>query len=367
MKKVSIKMNPEKAVKQFEIGELESVKSFGDGLINSSFLAINSEGKRYILQRINTELFTDVDGLMNNIQLVTDFLKKKIMERGGDPERETLTVIHTKDDKPYYLDDDHNAWRVYPFIENTVVYNQAQSPEQFYLTGLSFGKFQNELNEFDATQLVEVIEKFHDTRHRYQQFEEAVENDLVGRVSEVEDEINFIKERKEDAYYLYDLLDKGELPLRVTHNDTKLSNILLDKDTLEGIAVIDLDTIMPGILLFDFGDSIRSGANTTVEDDPNLDNVNFDMELFEAYTKGFLEGAKEIMTEKELELLPWGARIITLEQAMRFLTDYLNGDTYYATTHETHNIERTRNQIKMVSEMERLWPEITNLVKEIAA
>lgn len=360
-------MNPHKAFEQFNLeGDILSIEPFGSGLINNSFLAITSDNKRYILQKINTDLFTDVDGLMNNIELVTNYLKTKISERGGDPLRETLTVIRTKDDKPYYFDEDHKAWRVYPFIEDTVVFDQAQSPEQFYLTGLTFGKFQAQLNDFDASQLVEVIEKFHDTRHRYAQFEEALEKDVVNRVSEVANEIEFIKSRKADAYLLYDLLDQKELPLRVTHNDTKLSNILLDKETLGGIAVIDLDTIMPGILLFDFGDSIRSGANTTVEDDPNLDNVKFNLELFKAYSKGFLEGAKDIMTQKELELLPWGARVITLEQAMRFLSDYLSGDTYYPITHSTHNLERARNQIKLVSEMERLWPEIEATIKELS-
>ena len=360
-------MNPHKAALQFDVpGELVSLDKFGSGLINHSFVMNFSDGKRYLLQKINTDLFKDVDGLMNNIELVTSYLKEKIVECGGDPDRETLTVIKTKDGKPYYLDEDNLAWRVYPFIEDTVCYDIAQSEEQFYKTGLSFGKFQAQLNDFDASQLVEVIEKFHDTRHRYTQFEEALEADVANRAQLVQDEIEFIKTRKDQAYLLYDMLDKKELPLRVTHNDTKLANILLDKETEEGLCIVDLDTIMPGLLLFDFGDSIRSGANTTTEDDPNLDNVQFNMDLFKAYTQGFLDGAKDIMTSNELKYLPWGARIITFEQAIRFFTDYLNGDTYYAVTHENHNLDRTRNQIKLVQEMENHWDEIVSVVDELS-
>lgn len=335
-------------------------------MINTSFVVNTDSGKRYVLQKINTDLFENVDGLMNNIVLVTEFLKEKIKERQGDPERETLTVVRTRDNKPYYMDENQAAWRIYPFIEDTISFSTTETEEQFYKTGLAFGKFQATLDDFDASQLVEVLEKFHDTRHRYQQLMDAIEANPVDRVKEVQKEIEFVKQRKADAYRLYDMLDAKELPLRVTHNDTKLNNILMDKETLEGICIVDLDTIMPGLLLFDFGDSIRSGANHVSEDEKDLSKVKFDLNLFKAYTRGFLEGSHSILTQAELDNLAWGARVITLEQAIRFLTDYINGDTYYATTHDTHNLERTRVQMKLVQDMEEQWDEITEAVKEIA-
>lgn len=360
-------MGAENAILAFNLeGIVKSVKPFGNGLINKSYVVELVDSKRYLLQNLNIDLFQDYEGLMDNIYQVTSFLKEKIEKTGGDPDRETLTVVKTLDNKLFHKDKAGKVWRLYPFIEDTVCFSKAESADQFYKTGLAFGHFQAQLNDFDASQLTEVIEKFHDTRFRYRQFIEAVENDLAGRVKDVSWEINFIKSRKKDAYLLYDMLDKGDLPLRVTHNDTKLSNILLDKDTLEGICIVDLDTIMPGILLFDFGDSIRSGANTAEEDEKDLSKVNFDINLFKAYTKGFLEGAKSIMTDKEVEYLAWGARIITFEQAIRFFTDYLNGDTYYAVSHASHNLERTRNQIKLVSDMEAMWPEILDIVKKAA-
>lgn len=356
-----------KITEQFQIPEeVIEVIPFGDGLINSSYVVNTDSKKRYVLQRINTELFKDVDGLMNNIVLVTEFLKEKIRARGGDENRETLSVVRTKDNQAYYLDENNQAWRIYPFIEGTVSFSTTETEEQFYKTGLAFGKFQETLDDFDASQLVEVIEKFHDTRHRYQQFLDAIENDPVDRVKNVVEEIEFVKSRKADAYRLYDMLDAGELPLRVTHNDTKLNNILMDEETLEGICIVDLDTIMPGLLLFDFGDSIRSGANHVSEDEKDLSKVQFDLDLFKAYTRGFLEGSKSILTQAELENLAWGARVITLEQGIRFLTDYINGDTYYPVTHETHNLERAKVQMKLVQEMEEQWDEMVSAVNEIA-
>ena len=358
-------MGAENAILAFNIKEeLKSVKPFGNGLINKSYVAQFKNNRRYLLQNLNIDLFENNEGLMNNIDLFTTYLKEKITKEGGDPDRETLTIIKTLDNKLFHKDKDGKVWRLYPFIEDTVCFSKAESTDQFYKTGLAFGHFQAQLNDFDATQLTEVLEKFHDTRFRYTQFEEAVENDLAKRVKDVSAEIDFIKSRKEDAYLLCDMLDKGDLPLRVTHNDTKLSNILLDKHSLEDICIVDLDTIMPGILLFDFGDSIRLGANMAEEDEKDLSKVGFNIDLFEAYTKGFLEGAKHIMTDKEIEYLAWGARVITFEQAIRFFTDYLNGDTYYTVSHNTHNLERTRNQMKLVSDMEEMWPEILEIVQK---
>ena len=207
---------------------------------------------------------------------------------------------------------------------------------------------------------------FHDTRNRYLQFEEAVANDVAGRVKELSDEIDFIRQRKADCFLLYDLLDAGAIPLRVTHNDTKLNNILMDNTTQQGICIVDLDTIMPGISLFDFGDSIRYGANDCAEDESDMSKVNFDAHLFEVYAKGFLEGARGVLTDKEIELLPWGARVITLEQGIRFLTDYINGDVYYGTTRKGQNLDRTRTQLKLVQDMEAQWEELLSIIQRHA-
>lgn len=348
-------------------GELKSINPIGNGLINKTYLIVQSidgKDKRYILQCINHNIFKNVEGLMHNIVTVTNYLREKIKNEDGDYERQVLSVTLTKDNKSYVTASDNTYWRIYPFVEGTYVLNKVENLEQFYETGRSFGHFQAMLKDFDATQLVEVLPKFHDTRFRYQQLLDAIKEDKVNRVKEVQKEIEFVLERKNDCYLLYDLLDKKELPLRVTHNDTKLNNILIDENTNQGICIVDLDTIMPGISLFDFGDSIRYGANDCAEDESDLSRVNFDLALFEAYAKGFLQGSKGILTNKEIELLPWGARVITLEQGIRFLTDYINGDTYYATTRENQNLDRTRTQFKLVLDMEENWDKLNQIIQE---
>ncbi|MCW6662582.1 aminoglycoside phosphotransferase family protein [Aerococcaceae bacterium NML160702] len=352
---------------QYELpGELVSIMPFGKGLINRTYEIIQQEAeglqRRYVLQCINHTIFPDVAGLMNNILLVTDFLKGKSQARGGNPERETLTVVMARDGKPFVQAADGSYWRIYPFVEGTFVLDQVENDEQFYETGRSFGAFQAELSDFDATQLVEVIPMFHDTRNRYRQFEEAVLADAAGRVKDLTDEIDFVRQRKADCFFLYDLLDAGDIPLRVTHNDTKLNNILMDNDTKKGICIVDLDTIMPGISLFDFGDSIRYGANDCAEDEADMNKVNFDAHLFEVYARGFLAGANGLLTEREVELLPWGARVITLEQGIRFLTDYINGDVYYGTTRPGQNLDRTHTQFKLVQDMEAQWDELQAII-----
>ncbi len=351
-------------------GELKSIAPVGNGLINKTFLItqlVDNQEKRYILQCINHSIFQNVEGLMHNIVTVTNYLKEKIKKENGDYKRQVLSVVPTKSGKSYVTASNNTYWRIYPFVEGTYVLNKVENLDQFYETGRSFGHFQSVLKDFDASQLVEVLPKFHDTRFRLQQLLDAVKEDKVGRVKEVQDEINFVLSRKDDCFLLYDLLDKKELPLRVTHNDTKLNNILIDSETNKGICIVDLDTIMPGISLFDFGDSIRYGANDCAEDEADLTKVNFDITLFEAYAKGFLQGSKGILTNKEIELLPWGARIITLEQGIRFLTDYINGDTYYATTRENQNLDRTRTQFKLVLDMEKNWDKLNQIIKDNVA
>lgn len=356
------------AYNQYDIpGEFVSLEPFGNGLINRTYQIIHKvdgRNKSYILQKINNKIFPNVEGLMNNIIYVTNFLKEEAKNRGGNPDRETITVEKTKDGKSYALTEDGSYWRIYLFVEDTFCLEKVEKDEHFYEAARSFGDFAKKLDRFDASKLVEVIPKFHDTRDRYAQLETAIEKDLVGRVKDLTEEISFVRERKADCFYLYDLLDQGELPLRVTHNDTKLNNILMDNKTQKGICIVDLDTIMPGLVLFDFGDAIRFGANEASEDEKDLSKVKFNHNLYDIYVKGFLEGSDGILTDKEIELLPWGARVITLEQGIRFLTDYINGDIYYGTSRVGQNLDRTRVQFKLVEEMERNWDKMQESIKK---
>lgn len=339
-------------------GEVTGVKPHGSGHINHTFLVTTDGVKKYILQRINTDIFHDTDGLMENIVNVTSYLRKKIVQAGGNPQRETMTVIPAKDGKYYYTDADGNDWRVYLLIEHIISLDQAENAEDFYASGLAFGRFQAQLADYPAETLHETIPDFHNTPKRYQAFEQAVAEDVCHRAEFVAQEIAFIRARKEEICVLTDLLQKGELPLRITHNDTKLNNILLDADTHEAVCIVDLDTIMPGLCAFDFGDAIRFGANTAAEDEPDLDKVSLSLELYQAYAKGFLEGCGERLMPKEIETLPMGAKTITLEQGIRFLTDYLQGDTYYHTEREGQNLDRCRTQLALVADMERKWEQM---------
>ena len=262
---------------------------------------------------------------MENFVGITSHLRKKIIANGGDPLRETLSLVKTKDGKDYYTDATGKAWRLTPFIENTDCY-QSATPELFEASARAFGRFQYLLNDYPAETLHEAIVNFHNTEDRYAKFEAALAADKMGRAKEVEAEVKFAMDRKADCSVALQALRDGKLPLRVTHNDTKLNNILIDRTTHEGICVIDLDTTMPGLSINDFGDSIRFGANHSKEDEKDLSKVNFDIELYESYTRGFLAGAQGSLTETELEYLPWGAKLMTLECGIRFLTDYLDGD-----------------------------------------
>lgn len=340
-------------------GEVEKVCRYGAGHINDTFAltARNTQGDLidYILQRINKSIFKKPEYVMDNIIGVTSFLKKKIIERGGDPNRETLTVYKTKDGLGYYKDSQGEYWRVFLFIEDTICLQSVENPQQFFESARSFGNFMNLLGEYPAEELHETIPDFHNTPVRYQNLMRAVEKDEMGRVALVEKELEFIRQRKEDCFYLVRLLEQGKLPLRVTHNDTKLNNILLDSKTQKGVCIIDLDTIMPGLAAYDFGDSIRFGAATAAEDEPDLSKVHFSAELYETYMEGYLQGAGDVLASEEIASLPWGARLMTLECGMRFLTDYLEGDHYFKISRPEHNLDRTRTQLKLVWEMEEYF------------
>lgn len=338
--------------------QIVSVRPHGSGHINHTYLVTTGEGRRYILQRINRDIFHDTAELMENILHVTDYLREKIVRAGGDPERETMTVVPTAEGGPYYTDAQGEDWRVYLYIENTITLDRVERQEDFRESGVAFGRFQAMLADYPAGTLYETIPDFHNTPKRYQDFERAVEQDVCGRAKSVAAEIAFIRSHKEEMSVLTDLLRRGELPLRITHNDTKLNNILLDDKTHKAVCIVDLDTIMPGLCAYDFGDAIRFGANTAAEDEPDVGKVSLSLELYGAYTQGFLEGCGGRLTEKEIEMLPMGAKIITLEQGMRFLTDYLQGDTYYHTTREGQNLDRCRTQLALAADMERKWEQM---------
>lgn len=349
-------------------GDVINVKSFGSGIINDTFLVTckNNKGNenKYILQKINSSIFKNVEKLMENYCGVCDYLKKIVSENGGDVERETITVVPTNSGKSYLKDSLDNYWRAIKFISDTVTYDVAESAEDFYKVGKAFGEFQNKLAGYNAENLYESIPNFHNTKERFKTFLLAIENNKARRLESVRSEVDFILEREKDTSILLDLYENGELPLRVTHNDTKISNILMDANTKNGICIIDLDTIMPGLSLYDFGDAIRSGATHALEDEKDLDKVYVDLEFFEAFTKGFLEGTNSSLTEKEIEMLPMGAKVITLEQAIRFLTDYLDGDVYYKTSYSNQNLDRTRTQLKLVKDIEEKWNELNNIVNK---
>lgn len=351
-------------------GRLKACEPFGSGHINDTYrltFEIGDMGDVYvILQRMNREIFKKPVELMENIVGVTSHLRKKIIKAGGDPERETLNVILAKDGKAYYVDSMGEYWRSFKYITEATSYDLVEKSEDFYESAVAFGHFQRMLADYPAETLHETIEGFHDTKARLRAFKEAVEKDVCGRAASVQKEIDFVLSHEDTANVFGDLLEKGELPIRVTHNDTKLNNIMIDNTTRKGICVIDLDTVMPGLAMNDFGDSIRFGASTAEEDEQDLSKVSCSMELFELYVKGFLEGCAGSLTDKEVEMLPMGAKVMTYECGMRFLADYLEGDHYFKIHREGHNLDRARTQFKLVADMESKWDTMAEIVRKYA-
>ena len=346
-------------------GSVTDLKVCGNGHINSTYIVTAEGGKRYILQILNTAIFKDPVGVMNNISLVTDHIRAGLARAGEDTERGTMRVVLTTDGQKGYTDPDGRFWRAYDFVEGTVCRLTVDSPETFARVGEAFGDFQRRLSDFDASALIESIPNFHNTKKRYADFLTAVERNAAGRVDSVQTEIDFIKTRAEKCALIVDALASGDLPLRVTHNDTKLSNILLDEQTEEAVCIIDLDTVMPGSSLYDFGDSIRTGAASAAEDEPDLEKVQFLPDMFKSYARGFIKGTGGALTDRELQMLPDGGYTITLEQALRFLGDYLDGDTYYHTDYPDHNLVRARTQLKLVADMEEKMDELREFVKSL--
>ncbi len=339
---------------------------YGEGHINDTFAVWAADhSRRWILQRINTDTFTDPAGLMENVTGVTSYLRREILARGGDPDRETLNVVPTREGKPYYTDCEGGAWRAYLFVEGTVCLQKVENERDFYTAAETFGNFQNQLADYPAATLHETIARFHDTPNRYANFEKALAADVMGRAREIGPEIAFIRAREADCHVLMDQLAAGVLPLRVTHNDTKLNNVLIDQATGKGICVIDLDTVMPGLSAYDFGDSIRFGANDCAEDEPDQSKVHFSLHLYEVFARGYLAAAGRAMTEAERRSLPWGAKLMTLECGIRFLTDYLEGDHYFKISRPAQNLDRARTQFTLVEGMEREFDAMTQLALEL--
>ena len=351
--------------KKFQInGDIESIVPYGEGHINDTFLVtLKDSPTQYILQKLNTKIFNNYIGLMGNMQKVTAVMQDIIRSQGGDTDRECMKLIPTLDNKAYYAIG-NECWRMSLFVKDTEVYQVINSPTVFENAGEAFGKFIARLDGFDAGCLCEVIPNFHNSVDRYNKFLTAVEQNKSNRAHLVKDEIDFVKKRADKLSLIVDALANGQIPLRATHNDTKINNVLIDKNTGKAICIIDLDTIMPGSLLYDFGDSIRSGCNTALEDEKNLDLVDFDINLYEAYCKGFLRGIGDKITDKELEMLHIGAIIITLECGIRFLTDYLDGDVYFKTDYADHNLVRCHTQFKLVEKMESQSQAMLNIAKK---
>lgn len=349
------------------VGDVVTVFKYGNGHIHDTYIVTTMTkmtSKRYILQRVNDFVFKNVELLMENISLVTSYNIKKVKQEGGNVEKECLRLVPTKEGK-YFIKTDAGYFRMFYFIEGTTTYQIVEKPEDFYESAVAFGKFQKRLSDFDATLLNDVIPDFHNTRKRFNDFLSTINEDKLGRAKLVEKEIEFVKKRENICSVIVDMLADGTIPTRVTHNDTKFNNVMIDDITGKAVAVIDLDTLMPGSMLYDFGDAIRYGCNPCAEDEKDLSKVVFSKELFKVYAKGYLSVLNGTITEKERDMLALSAIIITYECGMRFLADYVNGDVYFHSHYEGQNLDRARTQFKLVSDMENCIDEMNSIIRQI--
>ena len=354
-------------IKNFQFdGRYVSIKPYGHGHINDTYAltyaSTQHKTHRYILQRINHNVFKIPEQVMQNVEKVTSHLREKIIAAGGDPERETLTLIKTAFGETYYKSHLGNYWRAYHFIEGAHTYEVVEKQEHIYSAARAFGRFQELLSDFPATQLHETIPNFHHTQKRFRTFVESVNQDVVDRAKDVQDEIEFAMARGAETSLLVDMLAKGKLPLRVTHNDTKFNNVMIDDETGKGICVLDLDTVMPGLSLYDFGEIVRTGANPAAEDELDLAKVCLDLEIYDTLTRGFMDAARDILTAVEIDHLPYGPKMMAYENGIRFLTDHLQDDVYYKIHRENHNLDRCHTQFKLVEEIEAKFEQMLRIV-----
>ncbi len=338
------------------------------GHINCTFalqFELNGRNKQYIAQQINTNVFKKPVELMENMVNVTRHLAEKIKENGGDTERETLYALFAKDGKPYHIMPDGSFWRCVNFITDAYSCDTIENPQVFFNAGAAFGDFMSKLADFPGETLHETIPDFHNTKQRFENFLIALENNKSGRKDNVKEEIDFVLQRKEDSAKFVDLIAEGKLPIRVTHNDTKINNIMFDNQSNLGICILDLDTVMPGLSLYDFGDAIRSGAGTAAEDEKDASKMKLNVELYKAYTEGYLSTAGKSLTPEEAENLAFSAKLLTFECGMRFLTDYLDGDVYFHTDYAEHNLVRCRTQFALVKDIEEHMDELNAITSEL--
>ena len=346
--------------------DIASVTAFGSGHINDTYRIKNSDpnGIDYLLQRVNHHVFKDVPILMQNLLYVTDHLKQKLSEiPGSDLEKEVITIVETRDGKPYFRDDDGNYWRVFHFLKDTRSYDQVTTGQQAFEGGKAFGRFQALLADMEPGLIKDTIPDFHNIESRLAKFEKAVEADKVGRLHKILPEIEFVRQRADEMGEILRLGRTGELPLRIVHNDTKFNNVLLDRYD-HAQCVIDLDTVMPGYVAYDFGDSIRTIANTASEDEENVKLIGINISLFESYTKGYLKEAVLFLTEPELNSLLKGVLLLPYAQTVRFLTDYLEGDHYYKIHNPDHNLQRTRAQLTLVKKLEENRDKLSHIINQ---
>ncbi len=348
-------------------GKFTSANPYGTGHINDTYAAIyqvNGKRLRYIIQRINHQVFKDPVGLMENIETVTAHLQEKIIIAGGDPHRESLTLIPTHEGDSFVRTEEGHYWRAYRFIEEARTYEIVESMQHVYNAAMAFGNFQSLLSDLQSGILHETIPNFHNTKNRFEVFLQTVADDEYNLASCSKAEIEFVRERADQVSVLVDLYARGELPERVTHNDTKFNNVMIDDETGEGVCVIDLDTVMPGLSLYDFGDSIRSMANPAPEDERDLSKVQFDLDVFDHFSRGYLDSARDFLIPMEIEYLPTSAILMTLECGMRFLVDHLQGDVYFKTQRKNHNLDRCRTQFKLVQDMEEQFDEMVRIIEK---
>ncbi len=359
-------MNLEKIAANFQIqGAIDRVTQLGEGFINDTYVIYTKEesGTNYLLQRKNKRIFTDVPAMMENIRKVCTHIKAKVIARNGDPMREAMTLVPALDGKLYFEDEEDEYWAVCVFIGDTLTYQSAKTPELAFQGGKGIGMFQSMVSDMNEP-LTDILPGFHNIRYRFKQWDAVLAKDPAGRKAKLTKEINWIESRREEMLRFWELVENGEIPTRVTHNDTKINNILFDQQG-EVLCMIDLDTVLNSTCLNDFGDAMRSYTNTGQEDDENLDAVSCDLAIFEGFTRGYLSQTIGFLNEKELEYLAFSARYITYEQVLRFLMDYIDGDNYYKIKHPEHNYQRTLAQYQLLTSMEEQYPEMCKIVQTV--